>query len=274
MAYLFSEGPWKTQQTEDGMSVVSGLYTVAEVFSTPDEFYEEFTGPANLAVIGAAPEMYGLLEATEIAIGVKNEALREKLLKNIKERIRRLFLQLGVTVTQFRLKEIEQQRQEEALEKAKARLAKEDNYRDDDSKVEELLKKYFGEDWNKYELLCADIGFKAIQYDSEDDENFEEWYLFDTYGDSPIPYYFNEIAWGAEETEPAYVHPDYAGQMKVQRNGWTCDSYTYDEIVDRFIEEGVIQPDMDIVKELICGQSVAILIQDYIKKMESESKED
>lgn len=265
MAYLFSDTPWNIERQGDRVRVTSGLYTVAEVYATSTEFYEEFTQDANASLIAAAPEMYSLLERVSIALDVKSEELQKKLLNKTKEDIRRLFLLAGVTITQYRLREIERERQEVELAKAKKEIDEEMAAHDDEA----ILKEYFGDKASDYILDYGDVGYHAVNKNDED----EEWFLLKEDGVHPTPYYLNNYAWFSDCMNVAYVHQDSPGQRLVSydEGNW----YQFDEIKDAFIEAGV-NPDMDTVGDLIKGQSVQELIKDYIefeKKCEEEENE-
>ena len=123
MSYLFGTPPWRVSKTPEGVSVYCNndiFDTVADVYSSNDEFYKELTQEANANLIAAAPEMYALLESVLIL----SEDMPEKM-PEIRDRIQKLFLRMGVTLTQYRLRQLYLEEEEKWFKKAKEELRKE-----------------------------------------------------------------------------------------------------------------------------------------------------
>lgn len=124
MSYLFGTPPWKILSNRGSYSVYCNddlFAVVADVYSTKDEFYKELTQEANANLIAAAPEMYELLESVLIL----SEDMPEKL-PEIRDKIQKLFLRMGVTLTHYRLKQLHLEEEEKWLAEAKKELEKEE----------------------------------------------------------------------------------------------------------------------------------------------------
>lgn len=266
MSYLFSSSPWKIVKDEDGsINVVSGIETVASVYATNEEYYSEFTQEANANLIANAPEMYQLLEAIQIIGNHSPDKLPELL-----NRIKVLFLKLGVTTTQYRLKQEMLAKQEVMLDLAHKELEAE-MQREEEATI---LQKYFGDRWEEYEIHSADVGYHIVskKYARAPLANCyldlkyfnEEYFLLDNKGKEDIkPCYFSYATW-TDGNEIAYVYQD-PDSDKVLVSIDEAFGYSYNDIIDVFCKHNIEEPDMDKVATLIRGQSVEELIKDYKK---------
>lgn len=123
MSYLFSaEHPWEILRDDNHTSIRSGLYTIADVYGTPDEFYPEETQEANADLMRAAPEMYRLLETLCILISTK----KYDKLDELRHKIHNLFLTMGVTFTQRHLRNLKRLEEQEEVAKAKKEMEEAD----------------------------------------------------------------------------------------------------------------------------------------------------
>lgn len=256
MSYLFAAPPWSVVRTGDRVNVTSGIYNVCDVYEVPaQDGYTELSQESNAALIAAAPEMYALLERLTLVKDLEK-------LEEYKERVRKLFLMMGVTFTQYHLREIAREEEVKNLTKAKAEIDNEMTLMEE----KDILQKYFGDNWLDYELYRHTIGYHAVSKAEE----FKEYYIFENDGVHPTPYFLSQYYWDGGNNGPAYVIPSFPSQKMADAE--YADSYYYGDIKDKLMEAGVDTPDMDIVLSLIKGQSVEQLIEEY-KRYEKELEE-
>lgn len=253
MSYLFAAPPWSVVTTGDTVNVTSGIYNVCEVYEVPDEDgYTELSQESNASLIAAAPEMYALLERITLVKDLEK-------LEEYKERVRKLFLRMGVTVTQYHLRELARKEETKQIAEAKKRLDKEVSLEAE----ENILQSYFGDNWSDYELYEADVGYCAFGRLGTRCAK-EKWYIFAYDGTNPNPYYFDKFAWFPDAGKVAYVYPIRKGQDMVEYQEGTW--YKFDEIVDLFKAVFGSNPDMEKVKALVKGQSIQEIIDEYKEK--------
>lgn len=251
MSYLFSSTPWRKIHGSNGMSICSGIDTVATVYGTytMDDFYPELTQEANADLIAKAPDMYRLLERTSVAI-LRND--QEKL-QLIRQNIHNLFQEMGVTVSQRSLREVKRQEEQQWLEKAKKEIEEEDQAEEEAT----ILQKYFGDDWDKYELYPADVGYHVL---SKEDE-YEEYFIFGETEGCVKPYYYNSKYWCKHDDSPAYVLPYRKSQPILHYE--KAYTYYYNDIKEKFQVAGISDPDMKRIEYMLNGRTPRKLIIDY-----------
>lgn len=259
MSYLFGTPPWNILSNKGSYCVYCNndiFDTVADVYPTKDEFYKELTQEANANLIAAAPEMYGLLESVLILSKDMPEKMPE-----IRDRIQNLFLRMGVTLTQYRLKQLHLEEEAKMIEKDKQEI-EEDAQKEEEATI---LQKYFGDDWENYEIIPGILGY--FVYHKE--EEFDEYFILEERVGGVAPYYFNPDEWH-KHGEAAYVIQSEPDELLVPFEG--ANAYYYDEIRDYFKDAGILDVDMDLVDELLNGQGIDQLIEDYKNALNEEEE--
>lgn len=254
MTYLFSGGNWRKSYGSDGVAVYSGIDKVATIYGTNnyDDFYSALTREANADLIEKAPDMYRLLERTSIAIS-RND---QDTLQLIEDNIHKLFQEMGVDYTQRRYRELQllfdQDWMTSTMEKANAEYQK--------NEESTTLHKYFGDDWDKYDLYPADVGYHVLSKEEVD----EEYFIFGTVEGCVKPFYYNSKYFNKHDDSPAYVLPYRTTQPMLHYE--KAYAYYYSDIKEAFQNAGITNPDMDIIEGMLNGRTLRKLILDYKKE--------
>lgn len=123
-----------------------------------------------------------------------------------------------------------------------------------------ILKRFFGKKWDQYEIIPETLGY--FVYHKEDE--FDEYFILKERNGGVAPYYLCDKYWCKHDDAPAYVIQSEPGELLVPCEG--ANAYYYNEIKERFQEAGVEDPDMDFIEDLLNGQSIDQLIEDYKNK--------